>query len=80
MKNSVNNELLIKKLVEGLIEKEVNSESNLKNEGLDSKRIIQLIVGIESALSIEIDDDDLIVENFSTINKIVGFLSAKHNK
>ena len=40
------------------------------NDMLDSLGVAQLVAGLEDIFNIEIDPEDILPENFSTINKI----------
>ncbi|REK71601.1 acyl carrier protein [Paenibacillus paeoniae] len=57
---------------------DLNFEIDLRNEGLDSIKTIEFIVNLEVEFDIEIDDQDLLVENFSTINKVTKLLSENY--
>ncbi|MEK3864593.1 acyl carrier protein [Paenibacillus sp. FSL H7-0716] len=59
---------------------EVGSETDLRDEGLDSLKMIALIVSIEVEFDIQIDDDDLLIDNFSSIKKIAILLSGKYGE
>jgi acyl carrier protein len=43
---------------------------------LDSAATMELIVWLEGAYNISISDDDLVIENFGTINLIVEYLQS----
>lgn len=58
-------------------EMKCDTQINLFNHGLDSLRAIQLIVLLEEELGIGFDDDDLLLENFETIEKIVWVIDKK---
>lgn len=45
-----------------------------ENDMLDSLGIAQLIAEIESNFDLEIDPEDIVPENFSTINEIVNLI------
>lgn len=49
------------------------------NYGINSIRVIELLVEIEKALDISIDDDDLITGNLETISKISMIVYKKVN-
>lgn len=49
---------------------EVIPETNL----LDSAGIMELIVWYETRFGLEIDQGDLTIENFGTVNAMVGYL------
>lgn len=44
--------------------------ANLFEYGLDSLKVIELIVQLEAAFGIFIDDDDLLINNFGSISDI----------
>lgn len=64
----------------GILGRKVNLDkhSDLKAEGLDSIVTIKLIINLEVRFDIQIDDNDLLIENFSTLNKISSLLSEKY--
>lgn len=73
-------QVITKKLSEMLNrEVSIDYETDLRKEGLDSIKTIELIVNIEVEFDIQIDDQDLLVENFSTVSKITRLLSEKYN-
>lgn len=43
---------------------------------LDSAAIMELIVWLETRFDVEIDQGDLTIENFGTVNAIVEYLAA----
>lgn len=49
----------------------------LENEVIDSMGIFQIVSFLESDLGVEVDDDELVPDNFSTIKSIVGLIEAK---
>ncbi|MHA7581393.1 acyl carrier protein [Paenibacillus sp. OK003] len=63
-----------------LLGRKVNLEkhTDLRDEGLDSIVTIKLIINLEVKFDIQIEDDDLLIENFSTLNKISNLLSQKY--
>lgn len=44
---------------------------------LDSTGIIELVGFIEQTFNVSIEDDELIVENFSSLNNITTYLQSK---
>ena len=44
---------------------------------LDSAGIMELIVWYETRFDLEIDQDDLTIENFGTVNAMVDYLSRR---
>lgn len=58
--------------------REIDSKAILaKAYGLDSMGTINLIVALEEEFGVEIQDDDLQLRNFSSIEKIAEFMAAK---
>lgn len=57
-----------------LAEVDVIKESNdfIKDFQIDSMRMLELIVKIESGLNISFPDELLLVENFNNFKKIIG--------
>jgi acyl carrier protein len=56
-----------------------NGDTNLFEKGiLDSTGIIELISFIERNYDIVVEDDELLLDNFSTINSIESFLAQKN--
>ena len=53
---------------------EVDMDTDLTELGLDSLKAIELVVFIEDEYDIEISDDDLLIENMSTIGKIIEMI------
>jgi acyl carrier protein len=49
----------------------------LEQEVVDSLGIFKIISFLESKYDIEIDDEELVPENFETIHKISGLVSTK---
>lgn len=64
-------------LVEGNVLKkderipEILPDTDLQIVGMNSILFIQFIVFLENAYSIEIEDDDLLMERFASINQII---------
>lgn len=62
--------------LESIIDCEEILEINIFDDlGYDSIRFIELIVDIENKFQIELDDELLIMNNFSTISKIIDNIS-----
>ena len=54
-----------------------NNESLLQGGVIDSLNILQLLAFIEEKFSIKIKDEELIPENFETINTITSLIQRK---
>lgn len=53
---------------------EINNDTDLRNFGLNSITSIEFIVKLEDEFNIAITDDDLIIDNVCTVNKIARLL------
>ena len=49
----------------------------LESEIVDSVAMMELVVWLEDNFGITIDTDDLVPENFSTVNRMVAFLERQ---
>jgi acyl carrier protein len=67
-------EVLNKIFKEFGIEREIEKDIELSDLGFDSIRIMELIILIEEELDIVIDDDDLVGENFETVETVIKLL------
>ena len=56
------------------VNKEINDNDDLINLGLDSLKAIEIVVSIEEKFQIEIDDEDLLVDNFASIKCIENLI------
>ena len=54
-----------------------HDEDLLAAELIDSLGIQELVKFLERTYAIQVQDDDLVAENFQTINAIAGFVEAK---
>lgn len=77
----MNKEKIIRKILAEVLEenkKEISRISltdDLTEHGLDSISAINMIVQLEEKFGIEIIEDDLLVENVSTIEKIINVIN-----
>lgn len=74
-----NKELIIKIISQslGLSDKESKNlldNTDLLEYGLDSLTAIEIVVNLENKFTIIIDDNDLLIENMNSIEKIVGLI------
>lgn len=71
------------KVIIELVEKVLNVnllndiEMNLINNGMDSIKVIQLLVLIEDSFDIEFDDEDLQMKYFISVKEITTLVSKK---
>ena len=54
-----------------------DSDSLLMNGVLDSTGVMEVILFLETEFRIQIVDEDLVVDNFDTVEKIASFLGRK---
>jgi acyl carrier protein len=54
-----------------------HDEDLLAQDVIDSLGIVELVAFLESRYGIEVGDDDLLPENFSSVNRVVAFVEAK---
>ena len=58
----------------------LGDDDNIFESGfVDSSVAMQLVIFVEEAFNIQVTDDDLDLLNFSSINRIVEFISRKKN-
>ncbi|MEF2966125.1 acyl carrier protein [Paenibacillus sp. M1] len=55
----------------------LDMEQSILENGIDSMRVIQLVVMIEGRYNIAFDDDELTLDNFSTLRSIRDKIFAK---
>jgi acyl carrier protein len=55
----------------------IDLDADLIEFGLDSLNSIELIVRLEDEFDIEIDDNDLIIDNINTLNKLINIVQNK---
>ncbi|HSR94373.1 MAG TPA: acyl carrier protein [Solirubrobacterales bacterium] len=66
---------IVEKITQG--EKIAHDEDLLASGVLDSLAIAELVSFLESRFQIRVSDDDLMPENFKTIDEIAAFVNAK---
>ncbi len=54
-----------------------DEESLIRNGIVDSTGILELINYLEEAFGVTFDDDELVAENFDSVDKIAAFLAKK---
>ena len=59
---------------------EVTGEENLLEYGLNSHSFMQVVVTLEREFGIRFEPDELLIENISTVNKIVCLILQKTMK
>lgn len=76
IKGLISNEVLV-----GVSADEINDDSALVDDlHLDSIQMIELITGLENEFDIVLEDEDLDLEFFSTVNSLAEFVQKKINQ
>lgn len=58
----------------------LNPDDDLFSSGLlDSLGVLQLVLFIEEQFGVEIPDEDVVFENFQSVNAITEYINAKDN-
>ncbi len=72
-------ETILKEKIGKALENELTEDTQLNKEGLslDSVMLLELVVELELMYEIEIDEDELSEENFTTIGNLSSFISKK---
>ena len=69
-------DFITREIMHGSVQESLDPELRLLEEGvLDSLGLQQLITYLEHKYSITVDDDDLLPENFETLNGIAALIS-----
>jgi acyl carrier protein len=55
----------------------LNTDSLLDNNIIDSMGFLDLVTFVESEFDITVEDDELMTENFDSIDSITEFINAK---
>ena len=62
-------------------EKDFDENTNLIERGIvDSMSLVRLISFIEENCEIQVQDEDIVPENFSSLNKISSFISERRKR
>jgi D-alanine--poly(phosphoribitol) ligase subunit 2 len=70
--------LILEEVLSGSDITRINPDDSLISSGiLDSLALLRLVVVIESRYGVEVQDGELIPDNFETVNKIKAYLETK---
>ena len=58
-------------------DKKISYDDDLRDFGMDSVNCISIIVEIEDFYHFEFADEDLVIENFMTVNRLSDYVSKK---
>lgn len=70
-------EFLLEKIEEIAFETVTKEDSLWESRVLDSITIVELAVEIETEYGIKIGFDEIIVENFETVERLINFVKSK---
>ncbi|MCX7923427.1 MAG: phosphopantetheine-binding protein [Clostridia bacterium] len=56
---------------------QISMEEDLLDCGLTSNNYIKLIVSLEKEFGIEVPEEDMTIDNFMTINRIMSYIHTK---
>jgi len=62
------------------LEHQLSEDASIQETGMDSVRIINLVVQIEAEYDIAFEDEELLIENFETVSKIKEQVVRKLNE
>lgn len=69
-------DFIAREIIHGSVKEELDPELSLLEEGiLDSLGLQQVITFLEQQFGISIDDDDLMPENFESVNAIAALVT-----
>jgi acyl carrier protein len=61
-------------------ERKLKDDTDFFSTGIiDSTGILELVGFIESSLPVKVNDDELVIKNFSSLNNIIAYLKLKLN-
>lgn len=73
IKNMISNEVLV-----GISVDEIGDDASLISDlNLDSIQMLALITGLETEFGFTLDEDDLDLENLSSVNRLAEFVEKK---
>lgn len=56
---------------------EISQDETLNRVGVDSVNFIEIVVSLEEEFNIAFEDDELLLQNLNTINKLQAIISGK---
>lgn len=63
--------------IEPEIIKELSPDETLNRIGVDSVNFIEIVISLEEEFNIAFEDDELLLQNLNTINKLKNVISNK---
>ena len=65
--------------IEPEIIKKLSPDESLNRIGVDSVNFIEIVISLEEEFNIAFEDDELLLQNLNTINKLKTIISNKLN-
>ncbi|EMS70587.1 acyl carrier protein [Ruminiclostridium cellobioparum] len=59
--------------------KELSPDETLNRIGVDSVNFIEIVISLEEEFNIAFEDDELLLQNLNTVNKLKSVISNKLN-
>jgi acyl carrier protein len=72
-------EFILKKFTLARKKQIKDSDALLESGMLDSQGVLEVVTFIEEEFSLTLEDDDLVPENFQTIDRIAAFVQSRQN-
>ena len=70
--------MIVERLFLSITPEDIDSDASLIDEyGVDSVSLLELVVGLEEAFGIMIEDSDFDVRNFSSVANLRDFVQAR---
>ncbi len=57
--------------------REISGDETLNRIGVDSVNFIEIVIGLEDEFNITFEDDELLLQNLNTINKLKNIITQK---
>ncbi len=57
--------------------REISGDETLNRIGVDSVNFIEIVIGLEDEFNITFEDDELLLQNLNTINKLKDIITQK---
>lgn len=72
----------LRKIIKEVLElskpvEEICNDDDLSELGMNSITAIELVVEVEEKYDFEFNDEDLLVDNFKTINRLVSYIEKR---
>lgn len=68
---------IVNRFLQGDVEKLADDESLFESGIIDSLGVLQLVAFLEERYGLHVEDEELIPENFETVNTIINFVENK---